>query len=40
MWVEIFNNNIVGPFEIEGNLNYSATYLDLLVTGGRFTKLR
>jgi hypothetical protein len=27
----IFNNNIIGPFEIEGNLN-SATYLDLLVT--------
>jgi hypothetical protein len=31
IWAGIFNNNIIGPFEIEGNLN-SATYLDLLVT--------
>jgi hypothetical protein len=28
IWAGIFNNNIIGPFEIEGNLN-SATYLDL-----------
>jgi hypothetical protein len=31
IWAGIFNNNIIGPFEIERNLN-SATYLDLLVT--------
>jgi hypothetical protein len=30
-WAGIFNNDIIGPFEIDGNLN-SATYLDLLVT--------
>jgi hypothetical protein len=30
-WAGIFNNNVIGPFEIEGNLN-SATYLDLLIT--------
>jgi hypothetical protein len=31
IWAGIFNNNIVGPFEIKGNLN-SANYLDLLLT--------
>ncbi|XP_031329394.1 uncharacterized protein LOC116181049 [Photinus pyralis] len=31
IWAGIFNHNIIGPFEIEGNLN-SETYLDLLVT--------
>jgi hypothetical protein len=31
IWAGIFNNNIIGPFEIKGNLN-SANYLDLLLT--------
>lgn len=31
IWAGIFNNQIVGPFEIEGNLN-SEKYLDLLIT--------
>lgn len=30
IWAGIFNNKIIGPFEIEGNLN-SEKYLDLLV---------
>jgi hypothetical protein len=32
IWAGIFNNNIIGPFEIKGNLN-SANYLDLLLLG-------
>jgi hypothetical protein len=31
IWVGIFNNNIIGLFEIKGNLNL-ANYLDLLLT--------
>jgi hypothetical protein len=31
IWAGIFNNNIIGRFEIKGNLN-SANYLDLLLT--------
>jgi hypothetical protein len=31
IWTGIFNNNIIGAFEIKGNLN-SANYLDLLLT--------
>lgn len=31
IWAGIFNNQIIGPFEIEGNLN-SQTYLQLLMT--------
>jgi hypothetical protein len=30
IWAGIFNNNIIGSFEIKGNLN-SANYLDLLL---------